>query len=126
MCRQTCISNRYEVRQPISFRDCTRDVTERLGGLTSGNPRDHFISQRINGVNAGPILQGYVNPSAITRWPNAMGQFSGRNCCHQLRLVSSRVNFDDVFSSNGNVSELTVLISNDVHMICDGTGVQGR
>ena len=57
-------AKRLQVLRAVTIRHCVGDIGKRLGRLTNGNGRDHFIGQCIDGSEGISILSP-IDPRSI-------------------------------------------------------------
>ena len=74
-----CLSGDAERLESLHSRTCGNgvwNVDQGLGSLADRHGGDHRVGQRVDRDHLVVVLQPDIDPRAIPRWPNPMGQLA--------------------------------------------------
>src|SRR3954469_5388711 len=107
---------RLKVAHTIARGNGVRHVGHSLRSLANCDRRDYLILERVNRGDGIGIFETDIDPRAVARWPEAMGQRSRLDCCNLIKIVGAK-HFYGVQSADRHIGELTLAIPNDIYVV---------
>src|ERR1700690_1495152 len=101
-----------------------RDIDHSLGRLAGTNCSKNLVAQGVDRRHCVGVLKAYVDSRPVTRGPESVRQFAGRNRGNEFRFFGGSEYLNLVQPANGDVGELSVSVARNINVVGDGARIQ--